>query len=204
MTNYIITNQDILLLCIGTFVVSFIVSSIGPTGGFQLAIVAAILPPEIAIPIHGWINGVSSGFRAWNLRQSINWEYFSIFCIFSLLASSLATYYLIQINTHYLQIFIGTFIILSTILNKLSNPSIKMRYLSSPYIAGIITGFFTVFLDATGTLLITLLAPTFKKKEVLMATFSICLTIQHLSKILLFSSLGVTIYQYPTLLISRP
>ena len=186
----------------GTFFVSFFVAAIGPTGGLQMAVVAATLPPQIAIPMHAWITGFSAAFRAINLFDSIEWKYVSQFSVISVAASSALVLIALNLDSRALQFLIGTYIAGSA-LGQLFRPNFQpARALGNPYVAGAITGALSVFIGATGPLVFSFLSPVFPAKEKLQATFSACLVVQHLSKIALFGIMGASILHLPLLLIA--
>lgn len=196
---------DLALLCLGTFAVSLFVSAVGPTGGVQLAVVATILPAPLVIPVHAWITGVSAVFRAWGLRQWVDWRYVLVFAVPSVAAAAVAAQLSFGLDPSYLQITIGAYVIASSIYYWLGRgPWIGSlpggRWLS-PGIAGAVTGFVTVFIGATGPLLFSLMAPVFDRKERLVGTHSCCLVIQHFSKIVIFGVMGAAIFSYPVMLI---
>lgn len=196
-----VSTLQILVVAIGTFAVSFLVSAIAPTGGLQLAVIAATLPAPVAIPVHAWITGCSALFRSWNFRSSIDCRYVAAFAPVSLLASVLGVSIALRLDPAILQILVGLFILQVSLRQSRSDPPYHRRaFASHPMVAAGITGFATVFVGATGPLLFALMARRFDEKADLMGTFSACLTIQHFSKVVLFGAMGAVVLEYPTLL----
>ena len=81
-----------------TFLISLFNAAIGPTGGLQLALVAGLLPPQISIPTHAVITGVSSLARAIQLKEYIDWALFWRFVPTSVAGTVIASFIFVQIN----------------------------------------------------------------------------------------------------------
>lgn len=192
----------LLLLCLGTFLISLFVAAVGPTGGLQLALVAALLPPQLAIPVHAWITGTSAAFRGWHLRTAIDWNYVIRFAPWSLAASVAAVTLALQIDGRRLQLIIGIFILGGALQRSTNVPAAAGRLLAAPLPCGLITGFLTVFVGATGPLLFALLMQRLHDRLALAGTHGACMTLQHLAKIGLFGLAGVSLLRYPLLLAS--
>jgi uncharacterized protein len=194
----------IALLALGTFSVSLLVAAFGPTGGLQLAIVATTLPPPLVIPVHAWISSTSAIFRAIHLRSYIEWRYFAVFAPVTLASAFIGVSATARLAPRILEIVVGLAIVASA--RRVAGPEAgepsTRTLLSSPGVSALVTGFLTVFIGATGPLLYALMAPRFNDRQALMATHSVCLSLQHLSKIALFGAIGVTLLEYPVLLLA--
>ena len=190
----------IAIISLGTFVVSLLVSAFGPTGGLQLAIVAAMVPPPLTIPLHAWISSTSALFRTASLWNRIAWRYLSVFAGLTVVGSIVGVSATTKMDARLLEVFVGVAIVSSAIRIFRKQKVRTPNWLSSPALAALSTGFLTIFVGATGPLLFTLMAPRFQDRQELMATHSACLSLQHLSKLALFGSIGVVVFQYPILL----
>ena len=195
---------NVIALCAGTLLVSFLVSAIGPTGGLQMATVATFVPAYLAIPLHAWITGFSALFRASNLFKQIDWRYFAAFVATSIPASIVGIVLAAQIDRTLLMLTIGAYIGGSA-ANRLfkiwRDDGERAPGQRRPALIGLATGFLTVFVGATGPLLVSLIGNSLETKERLVGTYSACLTVQHLSKIVLFGLIGIQIFDFPTVLV---
>lgn len=192
--------HSVALLSLGTFVVSLTVAAFGPTGGLQLAIVAMVAPPPLTIPLHAWISSTSAVFRTITLWKHIVWTYFAAFAGVSVAASLVGIWATTRIDTHVLEVIVGLTIVYSAVRLSWPRKSLALTWLSLPVIAGAVTGFITIFVGASGPLLLTLMSSRFRERQELMATHSVCLSLQHFSKLVLFGAVGVAILSHPVLL----
>ncbi len=185
----------LVLLVIGTFFVAYFVAAIGPTGGLQLAITSATVPPSLVIPIHAWISGVSATFRSAGLWKHIDRTYVLRFVIPSLMATGAAVAIGNVAGFEWIKILIGAYIILD-VLGVFDKAGADVNLQAGPILSGAVTGFITAFIGASGPLLWAMMRERFEIKETLSATHSACLVFQHLSKIVLFGVIGFSILQY--------
>ncbi|MCH2458013.1 MAG: sulfite exporter TauE/SafE family protein, partial [Henriciella sp.] len=66
------------IILIATLVTAFISGIFGMAGGLILmGVLTALLPVATAMIVHGAIQMVSNGWRAWLLRKQINWAIFA-------------------------------------------------------------------------------------------------------------------------------
>jgi uncharacterized membrane protein YfcA len=192
--------HSIALLSLGTFVVSLTVAAFGPTGGLQLAIVAMVAPPPLTIPLHAWISSTSAVFRTITLWEHIVWKYFAAFACVSIAASVVGVWATTRIDTHILEVVVGLTIVYSAVRLSWPRKSLALTWISLPVITGAVTGFMTIFVGASGPLLLSLMSSRFRERHELMATHSVCLSLQHFSKLVLFGAVGVAILGHPELL----
>lgn len=188
---------------IGTFSVAYFVAAIGPTGGLQLAITSATVPATHVVPIHAWISGFSAVFRGFGLRTHIDWSYVAVFAIPSLAATLVAVLIGQQAGFAWIKLAIGFYILadVAGIFSRLQSAIGEPRAFGAASTGGL-TGFVTVFIGASGPLLWTLMRNRFAERLALSATHSACLVLQHLSKILIFGLVGLSILQYWPVLIA--
>lgn len=191
---------NVLALCAATLAVSFAVSASGPTGGMQMAAVAATMPPGLVIPLHAWITGFSALFRALGLRREIDWRFVAWFVPASAAASLPMAAVIATADFTFVQAAVALYILASAVLIVLRPETRLTVRRRRPVTFGVITGALSMIVGATGPLLMTLMQGGYDAKERLSATFSACLTFQHLSKIVLFGLIGVSILGHPIVL----
>ena len=181
---------------------AYFVAAIGPTGGLQLAITSTAVPSNYVVPVHAWISASSAIFRTIGLRSFIDLKFLLRFVIPSMLATSIAVYIGEITGFAYIKILIGVYILSDVLTKKFSLFQFKLPNIKSAEIAGLVTGFVTAFIGASGPLLWSLIKNKYSNKECLSATHSACLVVQHFSKIILFGIFGVSILKYWPLLVS--
>jgi len=191
---------NVLALGGATFLVSLLVSAIGPTGGMQLAAVTATMPAQAVIPLHAWTTGFSALFRAVALRRHIDWRYLRWFVPASAVGSAVLTIVYARREVPDLQVVVASYILLSAVAD-IAQLRFHPRFQGPrPAVEGFITGIASMLIGATGPLLMTFMKPHQPDRERLVGTFSAGLTFQHLSKLVLFSSIGVQVFDYPWVL----
>ncbi len=187
--------MEAIILIISAFVTSTISAILGMGGGIILLAIMAIMLPNgyLAIALHGVIQLVSNTTRSFAYRESINWKLireFLIGAVIGLLASSLIILGLMQafqistasdIKVDFLKPAIGVFV-LWFLYGKRITPHSGKKFTK----VGLMSGFATVFVGATGPLI----APYFleyglKKKEII-ANKAVCQAISHIGKMPIF------------------
>ncbi len=182
---------------------SYFVAAIGPTGGLQLAVTGATVPASHLIPMHAWISAFSAIFRVIGLRQWIRVGFVSKFVLPSIAMTTLAVLIGRSAGFVWLKIVIGLYIILN-VLGVFSRTKtwVMRSWRPGAISSGLVTGFVTAFIGASGPLLWALMKDRFEVKEELSATHSACLVFQHLSKILMFGLLGASVFEYWVVLLA--
>ncbi|MBL0937489.1 MAG: sulfite exporter TauE/SafE family protein [Gemmatimonadaceae bacterium] len=191
-----ITALDLAILGGATLLVSFLVAAAGPTGGMQLAATAAVVPGPAVIPIHAWTTGFSALFRALTLRAHIDWGYVGRFVPASAVGALLVVGAYSRIQIPELQVIVAVYI-LSTSIYELTGKGLRVRFARPyPWWEGLLTGFASVIIGATGPLLMVLMQDHVPDRLRLSGTFSTCLAFQHLFKIVAFGLIGISVFSY--------
>jgi uncharacterized membrane protein YfcA len=182
----------LVVITIGTFLVSFFNASLGPTGGAQLAIMAYFLPPQLTIASHAVVLGASSLARALNLRQHIDRNFLIRFIFLSAVGTILAGSIFVNIEDNLLFILIGGFILLNNFIPyKLLIH--KKLYSWMDGVVALVTGFLTLFIGATGPIVFTYIAANEKDRKVVIATEAACMCFQHFTKVLVLGIITIEI-----------
>ena len=186
-----------LLLIAGTFCVSYFVAAVGPTGGLQLAVTGATVPASHLIPIHAWISAFSAIFRVIGLRDHVRIGFVSRFILPSIAMTTFAVLIGRSAGFVWLKIVIGLYIILNVVgVFRHTQSFFMSRWRPGAISSGLVTGFVTAFIGASGPLLWAFMKERFDVKEELSATHSACLVFQHLSKIVMFGLIGASVFDY--------
>lgn len=179
----------IAVLAVGTFLVSGFNAAVGPTGGAQLAMTAALLPPHLTIPLHAAVSGSASLYRAVLLWRHVEWRFLLAFVPPSLAGTAVAARLFVDLTPGVLLIAIGGFILACNVVpfRRLA-PRGGGPWLDA--VLGALTGVLTVFVGATGPAVFAYIAANTSDRRALVATDAAAMAIQHLSKIVL---LGVMV-----------
>lgn len=182
-------------LLIGTsFLSSFITTSMGIGGGtLMLAVMAQVLPANAIVAVHGMVQLGSNFSRVVLFFGDINWKLIGNFALGSLLGVSLAGLVVASLPLAILQIILALFILYSAWVPKPTFASGSRSYL---FFGGVITSALTMFVGATGPLVMGLLKSIDLATRSLVATLAMCLTVQHLSKSLVFATVGFDFARY--------
>lgn len=184
-----------LIIAAGTLIVSGLNAAIGPTGGVQLALVASLLPPQLSIPIHGVISGSTSLVRFVQLRKYVDWKFFWRFIIPSSIGTLGAGLVFVQLDERLLLASIGLFILVNNFVPyKLFLTGQATNLMDG--IIGLITGFLTVFVGATGPAVFTYIAASDRDRYCVIATDAACMTVQHMLKIVAFIFISFLLLDY--------
>ena len=188
--------MESLILIISAFITSSISAVLGMGGGIILLGIMAILIPEgyMVIALHGIIQLFSNTTRTFVFRNHIKTKLIKEFllgAIIGLLISGIIIFLLIlglevqsakDLKVDFLKPVIGIFIIWYLYLK---GPK-KKKEANSFTKVGLISGFSTVFVGATGPLIAPFFINDNLTKENIIANKAACQMISHLGKIPLF------------------
>jgi uncharacterized protein len=186
-------------------VVTSVVSGVmGMAGGMLLlAVMLLRLEPAVAIPVHGIVQMVSNGSRAFFLRRQVKWRAVWRFAWPLLPAGALGIWLLAYVPANGSRIAIGAFVLASTWLKRffsIGKGSAAERAL--PF-GGALVGFFSTLVGATGPLLGPFILALDLGSQSTIATMAASQIFQHASKVALFGLRGFDIagYLLPCLLL---
>ncbi len=174
------------------FVTSLLTAITGVGGGLILiAVLPGFVPAATLIPIHAIVQLASNASRAAFAWQHIRWEYIGAFLIGSIIGATIAAQFIRWINLDYILLIISAFILVSvwapSLLRRLSSAGSEMLMI------GLVqTGLGTVG-GATGPLANASLLRHRLNKNAIVTTTAIQMAITHISKLIVFMLLGVSI-----------
>lgn len=186
-------------LCVISFFGSFITASMGiGGGGLVLATMALFLPPPVLIPLHGVVQLGANIGRAALMARDVFTEVVPMFLIGTLLGALLGGQLAVSLPVSLLQGVLACFILYSAWV-----PQFKTRRPTNGvfFLVGAVATFLTMFLGATGTLVVPFVAAACDKRQQLVATHAMLMSIQHALKIIVFGYLGFAFAPYAPLLI---
>jgi uncharacterized protein len=179
-------------------VLTSIVSGImGMAGGMLLlAVLLLRLEPAVAIPVHGVVQLVSNGSRAFFLRRHIAWSAVWRFVWPLLPAGALGIWLLAYIPSSGSRIAIGLFVLASTWYKSFFTLGNGVRPSSALPLGGALVGLFSTLIGATGPLLGPFIVALELGSQSTIATLAACQIFQHASKVLLFGLRGFDVASY--------
>lgn len=174
-----------------SFLTSLLAGVFGFGGGMLLiAILPIYLTPAAIIPVHGITQLASNASRMIFSWEHVQWNLLPKFLMGSLLGVVLSLLFLSSINTEFIPIAIGFYIILNIWSATFSK--IMTRY-ESYYIIGFLQTGLGMFVGATGPLALSVLTKELKCKDEVVATSSVFMTISHLAKVPVFITIGFSL-----------
>ena len=186
-----LSEFTIYFLIFASMVTSFITSAFGIGGGAVLiGLLALKLPPFALLPIHGIVQIGSNFGRTIIFLKEIKKDVLIPFSIGTILGSSLGGTFFIQIEPWVLQLVVATFILWS-VFGKI--PAIGATHV---IFGGMFSGFFTMFFGASGTLVAGIVKTMELQPTNHLATHSALMTIQHLTKVIIFGFVGFAYSEY--------
>jgi uncharacterized membrane protein YfcA len=147
------------VLITASFFTSGISASFGMGGGLaMLALMGLFVPVSALIPVHGMVQLGSNTGRAWQLRRDIAWARLVPFFIAGLGGAVLAAMVVVELPDPVLKLILGIFVVAITWMKL---PAIVARSNATMAAGGFVTTALTMFLGATGPLVIALFARQF-------------------------------------------
>lgn len=173
-------------------------AAIGMGGGtILIAVMAQIMPVKAIIPVHGLVQLGSNFGRAAVLFPQIDKALLLAFVMGSVVGAFIGGNIVVSLPLAWLQAGLGVFILYSV-----WGPDL-LRFGASKQglvVGGLSTTLLTMFVGATGPLVVTLLRRFDLPAVPLVATTASCLVAQHLLKVLVFGFLGFAFSEYLALI----
>ncbi len=183
-----VSSPFAVLLVLASFFTSALTAAFGIGGGMALlAVMAMGLPMTTVVPVHGLVQFGSNAGRAVVQRRHINWALTGWFSAGGTLGAVVGGATVVNLPDPVLKLAAAVFVLI-----MLWGP--KPRALGQGRAAvaggGAVGGFLSMYLGATGPLTAAVLAARQLDRWTQVATFSSCMTLQHVAKIAAFGVLG--------------
>ncbi|MBL4673023.1 MAG: sulfite exporter TauE/SafE family protein [Arenicella sp.] len=178
---------------------SMLTASFGIGGGMLLlAVIAQTIPMKAIIPVHGAVQLGSNAGRMIVMFKDIVWSHFAWFALGSLLGALVGGQLVVNLPTNLLKACLGGFILLTVWGPQIwhSNLFSNLANTKSLLIGGVASTFLTMFIGATGPLVLTTIRIFKLTRLALVATSAACLVLQHALKVLVFGLLGFAFSPY--------
>lgn len=157
------------------------------------AMLAAGLPPVIAVPLHAAVQLVSNSSRCMAYFKHINWPAFGWFLIGAIPTPFLMAPLVAQANPDWIRLGMAGFILLA--LQPAWIKRIRMHGRSGMIIAGGIAGGIGSVVGASGLLIAPFFLRSQWSKETVIGTLAVAQAAAHLVKVIAFAQLGVNFEQ---------
>ncbi len=167
-------------------------------GVVMLALLVHFLPLSVVIPIHGFIQLGSNSSRSFLLRHFIDWKIIVYFSIGAVVGALIGGQLVVSLPGNILLPILGVFILYTVWGPKFKKITAnKFTYA----VGGLLVTFATMFVGATGPLVMAFLPRDQLNAQQTSATHGMTMVIQHGLKIIIFSALGFQFFQWLIFLI---
>lgn len=185
-------------LCAASFLTSGFTAAFGIGGGVSLlALMGFLLPVGVLIPVHGIVQLGSNAGRALVQRSHIGWPVLAVFLAGAVIGALLGARFVVELDDALLKILLGAFILL-TVWLKL--PALQKAGWPTFGLGGFATTFASMFVGATGPLVIILFEKLFAERRQVVATHAAAMVAQHSLKVAAFALAGFAFAQWLPLL----
>jgi len=196
--------ESMAVLIVAAFLTAALSAIVGMAGGITLlAIMLLFLEPLIAIPVHGVVQLVSNGSRAWiqraHIRRDIAWRYALLLLPMGFAGLVVAE----NLPPEVMRASIGVFILLATWAPRFlllgahpEDAGMQRRFVT----LGAVAGFLNVSIGATGPLIAPFFLNLGLTRFALIGTKAACQMLGHLAKLFVFGTVGFAFGQYALLL----
>ena len=204
MVEFLMPSEISMVFAIMLVGVSFFTSALtaafGIGGGLALlAVMAAGLPVATLIPVHGVVQFGSNAGRAIVQRAHVNWQVVLWFCGGGLLGAAIGGLTVTNLPDAPMKLALAAFVLFMVWGPK---PKSIGRSLPAMGLGGAVGGTLTMFFGATGPVTAAVLNARRPGKMEQVATFSVCMTVQHILKVFAFGLLGFAFADWVPLIIA--
>jgi len=190
----LVLDSTTVVLVLVSFLGSFISVSVGIGGGtLVLATMAQVLPVAAIVPVHGVVQFGSNIGRAAVLWRDVDREKVLWFTVGAAVGAIIGGNVVVNLPLDTLRLLLAVFI-LYIVWGPM--PSFAGHSKKTLVAGGALTTVLTMFVGATGPFTMSLLRVFRLDKVTLVATFSTCMTVQHVLKIAAFGVLGFAFAPY--------
>jgi len=175
-------------LVAAAFATAAISAAFGIGGGVaMLAVMLAVLPPAVVLPIHGVVQAGSNLGRMVTLRRHVQRATLGWFTLGTVVGIAAASLVFVALPTRTLSIILGLFILWAVWGPKPAPRSIPdSRFV----LVGAVASFCTMFIGATGPMVAAFWNVARMGKHGVVATHAASMVVQHVAKVVAFGALG--------------
>lgn len=171
-------------------VTSTISGILGMAGGVTLlGIMTALLPATAVVPLHGVVQLSSNFTRTLAFFRHVQWRFVALYAPFLIIGVTAATWTWTGEKLTYFRPGIGAFILLFLVWRRKA-PRLRHPPDWAYPLLGVVTGFSSIWIGATGPLIAPFFLRDDFEKEQVIATKAACQAMGHVLKIPAFLALG--------------
>jgi uncharacterized membrane protein YfcA len=183
-------SVDLAILCAACLATSALSGMIGMAGGIVLlSVMLLFLDPLQAIPLHGVIQLVSNGSRTLAQRRDVDWHITGRYSLLLLPAGLVGVRVALGLPPELIKALIGAFALLATWRPAWLNLRPSGGLQRFVWLGGAV-GFLSSLIGATGPLIAPFFLDLGLSRQALIGTKAACQTLGHVSKTLVFGSVG--------------
>lgn len=187
------------MLALATVFTSGFAGVLGQGGGLILfALLSIYIDPPLLIVIHAIIQLFSNASRAAFSIPHVHWKTISPIMLGTLLGAMAVTPLLDHTNWSWMQLILGIYILYITWGGHLS---LSFSLPTPMLFTGLLQGSLGMLLGATGPLSNALLLAKGVGKDAIVASNAVIMSTSHIIKVILFSFIGVALWEYIPLLV---
>ena len=186
------------------FATAMLSAIVGMAGGIiLLSFMLLYLDPLVAIPLHGVVQLVSNGTRAWIQRPHVDWGITRRYALLLLPLGWLGLQVALSLPASFTKLLIGAFVLAATwrpdwlLFGVHPERSDRNRRFLA---LGGVAGFLNVTVGAVGPLIAPFFLNLGLPRQGLVGTKAACQALGHMAKILLFGVIGFAFAEYALLL----
>lgn len=184
------TESTLLLLIPVVFLTAALSATIGLGGGVTLlAVMAALLPAPLVVPLHGVIQLVSNGTRTAVYFPHVHWRIFGVYIVPALIGVAVGSRWYVGSPLPWFRPIVGVFI-LFFLLTRVWHPRVTKLPIWGFVVLGGVTGVAASLIGATGPLLAPFFLRDDLSKENVVATQAAVQITTHAGKIPAFFVMG--------------
>ncbi|WP_299011733.1 sulfite exporter TauE/SafE family protein [uncultured Shewanella sp.] len=190
-----------IILIIASFFTSVLTSAMGIGGGIALlTLMAQLMPISAVVPVHGIVQlGANTG-RALLLYRHIHYHLLGYFSLGAILGGLIGAHIYIALPVSTLQLLLGLFILYS-IWGPLPQYHLSTHIRGFSALFGAMTTLASIFVGAIGPLVAILIKSLSLNRQAHVATFSTCMVIVNIIKVMTFGLLGFAFHDYLLLML---
>lgn len=181
-----------------SFATSMLSAVVGMAGGIVLlACMLLFLDPLVAIPIHGFIQLISNGSRAFIQRRHVRWDITWRYGAFLIPGAWFGLQIALGVPRTLMRALIGVFVMLATWLPIHKSASASAATKTRRFLVlGGVAGMLNMLVGAVGPLIAPFFLSLGLARQEIVGTKAMCQSIGHLVKLLLFGMAGFAFLAY--------
>ncbi|MBD1577636.1 MULTISPECIES: sulfite exporter TauE/SafE family protein [Vibrio] len=183
----ILSDSQFYFLILLSGMTSMLNTIIGVGGGATLiAFMITMIPAQAVIPVHAVVQLGSNAGRAFLMRKYIERKFLGWYFVGAVIGAIIGGQLALNLPTRYLELILAVFILISSWVPI----NLSLKGTKGLVGIGFLTTFLSMFVGATGPLLIATVKNLLPDRRQLGATMACFMSMQHTIKVVVFAFLG--------------